>query len=130
MYDLNEPLATYVLVLEANKMDLREMLSGRKFKVADILISVLKGLQFFHECGYLYRNMHPEHVMCSYENNIVLIDLKRMKRFVDLKGKHIFVAKDEKDLEDEFISNARIRGIKEGRKDDLESLGYLALFML
>ena len=88
------------------------MLGGRKFKVSEISVSILKGLQFFHECGYLYRNMHPEHVMCSYENNIVLIDLKRMKRFVDMKGKHIAVVREEKELDDEFISNSRIRGIK------------------
>ena len=112
VYDLNEPLATYILVIEANKMDLREMLSSRSFKVGEILVSILRGLQFFHECGYLYRNMHPEHIMCSYENNIVMIDLKRMRKFVDLKGKHIHVSRDERDLDDEFISNARIRGIK------------------
>ena len=50
--------------------------------------------------------------MCSYEHNIVVIDFKRVRRYVDMKGKHIFVGKDDKDLDDEFISNARVRGIK------------------
>ena len=67
-------------------------------RLPDVLVFVLRGLQFFHECGYLYRNIHPDHVMCSYDNNVVLLDLKRMRRFVDLKGKHLFVSKEERDL--------------------------------
>lgn len=30
----------------------------------------------------------------------------------------------------EFVSNARLRGVSEGRKDDLETIGYLALYLL
>ncbi len=56
------------------------------FKISQ---EILKALQFFHECGYLYRNMHPSHVMLSYEKNIVLLDLKKMRKFVDIKGKVI-----------------------------------------
>lgn len=39
--------------------------------------------------------MHPWHVMQSFEGNIVLIDLKNMKRFVDMKGKHMAVKGDQ-----------------------------------
>ena len=63
--------------------------------------------------------MHPLHVMYSFDNEIVLLDLKCMKKFVDIKGKHMAVIRDQDELEDEFISNNRARGLKEGRKDDL-----------
>ena len=32
--------------------------------------------------------------MYSYENEVVLIDLKNVKRFVDIKGKHTVVTRD------------------------------------
>lgn len=100
VYDLNEPLATYILVLEANKYSLLEMLSNRVANVSQILCSVLKALQFFHECGFLYRNLHPYHVMYSYENEVVLVDLKNVRRFVDIKGKHVAVVREGDEMED------------------------------
>lgn len=83
-----------------------------------------------HECGYLYRNVHPEHVMGNAEGSVVLIDLKRMRRFVDARGKVLEVRGREEEGMDAFVSNARLRGMPEGRKDDLESVGYLALWLL
>lgn len=94
VYDLNEPLATYILVLEANKYSLLEMLTNRVATVSQILCSLIRALQFFHECGFLYRNMHPHHVMYSFDNEVVVIDLKNMKRFVDIKGKHTVVTRE------------------------------------
>lgn len=56
--------------------------------------SLVRALQFFHECGFLYRNIHPNHVMYTYEGDIVVIDLKNVKKFVDIKGKHNVVVRD------------------------------------
>lgn len=125
VYDLNEPLAAHVLVIEANKLALEEI----KEPLNTLLVKMLRCLQFFHECGYLYRNVHPSHVMQSFEDNIVFIDFKNVRKFVDIKGRHLQVSSSN-EFVDEFASNARIRGVAEGRKDDLECLGYLALFML
>ena len=52
-----------------------------------LLPLILRALQFFHECGYLYRNMHPQHIMQSYEDNIVIMDFKNMRKYMDLKGR-------------------------------------------
>ena len=35
--------------------------------------------------------MHPWHIMQSFEGNIVILDFKNMKRFVDMKGRHMMV---------------------------------------
>ena len=84
-----------------------------------------------HECGYIYRDLHPTHVMQTYEGSVVLLGLRRMRRFTDIKNRLIEVRGNagEEPLH-EFVSNARLRGVAEGRKDDLESLGYLALYLL
>jgi hypothetical protein len=69
--------------------------------------------------------------MMSYDGNVVLLDLKLMRRFADMKGKLLEVrGNTEKEGVNEFISNARLRGMPEGRKDDFECLGYLALYLL
>ena len=122
---MNEPLASHILILEANKKSLPEITTPP----SKLLVDLLRALQFFHECGYLYRNMHPSHIMESYDGNTVLIDFKQMRRFVDSKGRHLEVVGHEDETIDEFSSNSRIRRVREGRKDDLESLGYLALYL-
>lgn len=48
VYDLHEPLATYILVIEANKYTLSEMLANKVTTIPQILCSILRGLQFFH----------------------------------------------------------------------------------
>lgn len=58
-----------------------------------------------------------------------MIDFKQMRRFVDGKGRHLEVLGHEEETIDEFSSNSRVRRVREGRKDDLESLGYLALYL-
>lgn len=77
-----------------------------------LLRDVFRGLQFMHECGYLFRDLHPSHVMMSQDNNVVLVGLKRMKRFSDIRGKLIEVIgnREEEGLH-EFVSNARLRGV-------------------
>lgn len=126
VYDPNEPLATNIMALEMNKHHLEEI----QLPPPVILQDILRALQFFHDCGYLYRNLHPQHVMQSYDGNIVLLDLKLMKRYLDIKGKQTDVKGTPAEGMSEFMSNARLRGVAESRKDDLETLGYLALYLL
>lgn len=57
------------------------------------------------------------------------MDFKRAKRYVDIKGHPIDVL-DKIYTGSPFASNSQVRGISESRKDDLESLGYLALLLL
>ena len=54
-----------------------------------------------------------------------------MKKFTDIKNRLTEVrGNPEEEVLHEFVSNARLRGIPEGRKDDLETIGYLALYLL
>jgi serine/threonine protein kinase len=93
-----------------------------------ILIDILKIIEFIHDCGYLYRNIEPEHFMLNDEGQLVVLDFKRAKRYIDIKGHPLEVL----DLYNgsPFASNNQLRGFPESRKDDLESLGYLALLLL
>lgn len=52
----------------------------------NILIDLIKIMEFIHDCGYLYRNIQPEHFMINQEGQLVVVDFKRAKRYVDIKG--------------------------------------------
>jgi serine/threonine protein kinase len=94
----------------------------------NVLIDLVKIMAFIHDCGYLYRNIEPEHFMLSQEGKMVAIDFKRARRYIDVKGHPIEVS-DTIYTGSPFASNNQVRGLPESRKDDLESIGYLALLL-
>lgn len=101
-------MAHNLMALEMNKHALHEI----PLPPEQILRDVLRAIQFVHECGFLYRDLHPTHVMQSFEGNIVLLGLKRMRRFTDIKSRLIeVVGNPHEEPLHEFVSNARLRGI-------------------
>jgi serine/threonine protein kinase len=105
----------------------RSSISNLPFK--PLLIDIFKSLEFIHECGYLYRNIEPEHFMLNEEGQLTVVDFRRAKRYVDVKG-HLLEVSDSVFNGSLFASNNQVRGFHEGRKDDLESLGYFALLLM
>ena len=67
--------------------------------------------------------------MLNDEGQLLVIDMKRARRFVDIKGHPMEVA-DSIYTGSPFASNGQVRCQPECRKDDLESVGYLALLFL
>ena len=66
--------------------------------------------------------------MLNDEGQLVVVDFKRTKRYIDIKGHALDVVDTYNGSP--FASNNQVRGLPESRKDDLESLGYLALLLL
>lgn len=58
----------------------------------------------------------------------MIIDFKRARRYVDIKG-HSVEINDHIYTGSPFASNNQVRCLAESRKDDLESIGYLALLL-
>lgn len=55
-------MAHNIMALEMNKYSLNEIPQPPD----QILKDILRGIQFLHECGYLYRDLHPTHVMQTF----------------------------------------------------------------
>ena len=56
--------------------------------------------------------------MLNEEEQLVIIDFKRCKRYVDIKG-HPMEVRDTIYTGSPFASNNQVRGLPESRKDDL-----------
>jgi hypothetical protein len=67
--------------------------------------------------------------MLNQEGQLTVVDFQRAKRYVDVKG-HVLEVSDTAYNGSMFASNNQVRGMQEGRKDDLESLGYFALLLM
>jgi serine/threonine protein kinase len=66
-------------------------------------------LEFIHDCGYLYRNIEPEHFMISEEGQLIVVDFKRAKRYIDIKGHPLEVV--DAYTGSPFASNNQLRGL-------------------
>lgn len=74
-----------------------------------VVHDIFKILEFVHECGYLYRNIEPEHFMLNEEGQLVAIDFKRARRYIDIKG-HLIDVTENNYNGSPFCSNNQIRG--------------------
>lgn len=126
-----------IIVMDLLGPSLENILSKykRKLKIKTIVyisIELLKILKYIHSCGYLHRDLKSDNFVVGYEDRkkLYCIDFGLAKKFVDKSGNHIPFKTDKK-----FVGTARYASIashnlqEQGRKDDLESLGYLFIYL-
>lgn len=127
-----------IMVLTLLGKDLASYLKiYHKFSMKTVLLladQILTILEEVHNSGIVHRDLKPENlVMGKGDKNdqVFLIDFGISKIYRDTYGRHI-PWRDKKS----FIGTARYascaahEGIEISRKDDLESLGYVLLFIL
>lgn len=127
-----------IMVLTLLGKDLASFLKiYHKFSLKTVILladQILSILEEVHNAGIVHRDLKPENlVMGRGENNnqVYMIDFGISKVYRDAYGRHI-PWRDKKS----FIGTARYascaahEGIEISRKDDLESLAYVLLFIL
>ncbi|KAI5152277.1 hypothetical protein ENBRE01_2704 [Enteropsectra breve] len=101
---------------------------GHIQKIGQNLLGIL---DFVHGKGYVYRDMKPENIMLGYDSRIYLIDFG-----LCIKHDEILNPKKEKAKRKAFVGTPRYASINAHlghqikMKDDVESLGYVLLFLL
>jgi casein kinase 1 len=102
--------------------------------VAMIAIQMLERIQFLHLKGFIHRDVKPDNFVIGSDSKgykIYLIDFGLAKRYLDKDGNHI-PYKDNKNLTGtaRYASLNTHLGIEQGRRDDLECIGNVLLYLL
>lgn len=93
-----------------------------------IMKRMLNIIEAIHEHGWIYRDMKPEN-MLIYENDIYLIDYGMCKKYVN-NGEHIpFVRNKVLTGTARYASVNTHIGIEQARRDDLEGLFYVIVYL-
>lgn len=100
-------------------------------------MQALRRLQTLHELGFLHRDIKPDNFCVGregtgQERTVFLIDFGNIQSFIVKKnGRQCHISFDEEALNQTVVfgSEMATRGYTAGRKDDLESLMYVMVYM-
>jgi serine/threonine protein kinase len=127
-----------VLVMDLLGMSLETLLQkskAKRFRLKTIIliaIQLLDIMKFIHSKGYIHRDIKPDNFVIGTQTNsnkLYCIDFGIAKKFIRC-DKHIPFKTDLK-----FCGTARYasisahKGHEQSRKDDLESIGYLLIYL-
>ncbi|EAR95573.2 kinase domain protein (macronuclear) [Tetrahymena thermophila SB210] len=110
---------------------------NRKFTVKTTLMladQLIQRVSYVHSKHFLHRDIKPDNFLIGTGKNaykVFIIDFGLAKRYLKKDGKHIEY-KEGKSLTGtaRYASLNTHLGIEQGRRDDLESLGYMFMYFL
>jgi casein kinase 1 len=111
---------------------------GRKLTLKTVCMiadQMISRLEYMHNNNFIHRDMKPDNFLMGVKgkaNTVYMIDFGLSKRYRDPKtGQHI-PYRDGKSLTGtaRYASVNTHIGIEQSRRDDLESVGYILLYLL
>lgn len=129
----------HFMIMEMLGPSLEELFTecGRRFSLKTVLMlaqGFLRSLEFLHNKGIIHRDLKPDNFAVGAGRNaykVYLIDFGLAKKFMNSKNEHIKY-KDGKGLTGtaRYASVNTHLGVEQTRRDDLEAMFYVLLYLL
>lgn len=111
---------------------------GKQLSLKTVLIiaeQLIARLEFLHNMGFIHRDIKPENFLVSASkksSTLYVIDFGLTKRYVNPKsGDHITYKEGKAIIGTvRYVSIHTHKGIEQSRRDDLESAGYVIMYLL
>jgi serine/threonine protein kinase len=125
-----------LIIMDLLGCSLEALLQKRKKlsinEIAWRAIQMLDVIRYIHSFGYIHRDIKPDNFVVGHDNedDLYCIDFGLAKRYVDSTGNHIPFSKSRR-----FVGTARYaslaahEGLELSRRDDLESIGYILVYL-
>jgi len=97
-------------------------------------IEMVNLCSFIHSKGFLHRDIKPDNYMFGRDKKkrrLYMIDFGLSKKYIDDNKKHLPIQHGKK-----LVGTARYasinthKGVEQGRRDDLESIGYILIYLM
>lgn len=100
-----------------------------------IAINIIKRLRFLHEKGLIHRDVKPDNFITGVGKNakqLYMIDFGFAKKYLKKTGEHINICTGKQTIigTPNYISINIHEGVEPSRRDDLESVGYIMLYLM
>lgn len=137
IYEMIDAENFNLLVMERLGKNLEELFNenNKKFCIDTVLylsLYIVSLIEILHKAGFIHRDIKPSNFMVGFNDpsKLYIVDFGLSKEFITKTGNHI-----PQQFKRSMIGTARYSsinmhlGIEPSRRDDLEAIGYMLIFL-